>query len=173
MNARPERHGLLDREARIERGVAVLEDHLNFATVGDEIERGRADNFAIEQELARIGWDDLHDEAGERGLAATGLTDDAKRLALGDVEAHIVDGMHRTADAAAAKASPAAEMLDEAAHRQQRLRRPAATAPESGRVQRLHHFTSMADRKPSDRRLNATEVMKIMAPGSAATSGWT
>jgi hypothetical protein len=31
----------------------------------------------------------------------------------------------------------------------------------------------MADRKPSERRLNAIEVMKIMAPGSAATSGWT
>src|SRR5258708_3523724 len=171
MNARPERHGLLDREARIERGVAVLEDHLNFAAVGDEIERVRADNFAIEQELARIGRDDLHDEACERGLAAAGLTDDAKRLALGDVEAHAVDGMHRTA--AAAKASPAAEMFDETAYRQQRLRRPAAIAPERVRGQRLHHLTSMADRKPSDRRLNAIEAMKIMAPGSAATSGWT
>src|SRR5260221_4641911 len=77
MNARRERHGLLDREARIERGVAVLEDHLNFAAVGDEIERVRTDNFAIEQELARIGPDDLHDEASAPGLAATRLTHDS------------------------------------------------------------------------------------------------
>ena len=43
-----------------------------------------------------------------------------------------------------------------------------------GTVHARHHcFTSMADLSPSDRRLNEIEVMKIMAPGSAATQGWT
>jgi hypothetical protein len=31
----------------------------------------------------------------------------------------------------------------------------------------------MAERSPSERRLNEIEVTKIMAPGSAATQGWT
>ena len=36
-----------------------------------------------------------------------------------------------------------------------------------------HCFTSIADLSPSDKRLNEIEVMKIMAPGRAATQGWT
>ena len=35
----------------------------------------------------------------------------------------------------------------------------------------LHDFTSIADRSPSDSMLNAIDVMKIITPGSAATSG--
>ena len=36
-----------------------------------------------------------------------------------------------------------------------------------------HCFTSMAERRPSARRLKAMEVMKIMTPGRAASQGWT
>jgi len=36
-----------------------------------------------------------------------------------------------------------------------------------------HCFTSIADLSPSEKRLKEIEVMKIIAPGSAATQGWT
>jgi hypothetical protein len=36
-----------------------------------------------------------------------------------------------------------------------------------------HAFTSMAERRPSESRLNEIEVMKIITPGNAATQGWT
>ena len=34
-----------------------------------------------------------------------------------------------------------------------------------------HRFTSMAERSPSESKLNEIEVMKIIAPGNAATQG--
>jgi hypothetical protein len=65
----------------------------------------------------------------------------------------------------------AAEMLDEVPHRQERLRRSTAIASADVVANPLHHLTSIADRRPSERRLNEIEVMKIMSPGSAATIG--
>ena len=97
MNARAERDGVLDRQPRVERGVAVLEDHLHLFAEGVEIERRGADRLAVEQDVSGVGRDDLHDQPGGRGLAAAGLADDAERLALGDVEVDAVDRAHHRA----------------------------------------------------------------------------
>ena len=70
--------------------------------------------------------------------------------------------------------APAAEMLHQPADREQRLGRSAAIALGARRLEdRAHERTSMAERRPSDSRLNEIEVMKIITPGSAATAGWT
>jgi hypothetical protein len=66
----------------------------------------------------------------------------------------------------------AAEMLDKVAHGQQRLRRATAIAC-TVVAGRNPHLTSIADRRPSERRLDEIEVTKIITPGSAATMGWT
>ena len=69
---------------------------------------------------------------------------------------------------AAEQAALAAEMLDEAGDAEQGLGRAAAVAGIEG-----HCRTSIAERRPSDSRLNEIEVMKIATPGRAATQGWT
>ncbi len=59
------------------------------------------------------------------------------------------------------------------------LHRPSGGSPPplcGGGSQSLlapHCFTSMAERRPSARRLKAMEVMKIITPGSAASQGCT
>ena len=64
------------------------------------------------------------------------------------------------------------EALLQVAHHQQRLRRAAAIGRRLRNCVVCAHFRmSMAERRPSASRLNAIEVMKIMAPGRAATSG--
>jgi hypothetical protein len=63
VHARPERDGVFHGEPRIERGVAVLEYHLDLLAELGEVERGRADRLAVEQDLAEVRRDDLHDQA--------------------------------------------------------------------------------------------------------------
>ena len=50
VHARTERDGVLHGQARIERGVAVLEDHLDLPAERREVQRGRADRLAVEQQ---------------------------------------------------------------------------------------------------------------------------
>src|SRR5258708_2283463 len=129
VHPRPERDRLLDGETRIERGVAVLEHHLHLAAGLREFQFPGSDGLPVEQQFARVRRHDLHGWAGERRLPAAGLADDAECLALGDVERDTVDGPYRAASFARMFAEPdaaAAEMLDEVAHRQHWLRRPAA-----------------------------------------------
>jgi hypothetical protein len=85
MHPRPERHGLLNGEARIERGVAVLEHHLHLPAILRKLELRGPDGFAVEQQFAGIRRHDLHDKAGEGRFTAAGLADDAERFALGNV----------------------------------------------------------------------------------------
>ena len=169
VHARAEGDRGLDRQARIERRVAVLEHHLDLAAKLSQRQRAGAERLAVEQHLAGVGPDEVHEQARGGRLAAAGLADDAERLALQHVEIDAVDGAHQRRRAE--HALPDREMLDEPAHRQQRLRRPAAVR--GGGHGRVHCFTSIAERSPSESRLNEIEVMKIMAPGSAATQGWT
>ena len=180
MNARAECDGVLDREPRIERSVAVLEHHLHLLAEGREIERARAHGFSVEQDVARIGRDDLHDQTRGGGLPAAGLADDAERLAFGDVEVDAVDGAHQR-PGLGQNTGLAAKVLDQPPHRQQRRPRPAAIAQvrRNGRDAVVgflpacaHCLTSIAERSPSENRLNEIEVRKIITPGRAATIGW-
>ena len=63
------------------------------------------------------------------------------------------------------------EMLAQARRQQQRLGRAAAIGNGDQRVHQA--FTSMAARSPSLIRLKQIEVMKIITPGSAASTGLT
>src|SRR5258708_24033696 len=173
---------ILDCQPRIERRIAVLEHHLHLPAELGEIERDRTDLFSVEQDLADVGLDDLHDQPRGGRLAAAGLADDAERLALGHLEIDAVDGAHHRSRPRE-QAALAAEMLDEAADRKERRCR-AATIARVGRKRRDavataplhavhgHCLTSIAERRPAETKLNAIEVKKIITPGSAATIGW-
>ena len=51
---------------------------------------------------------------------------------------------------------------------------PVAGDRDGGEADGLAHaFTSMADRRPSENRLNEIETMKMASPGRAATIGFT
>ena len=120
----------------------------------------------------------MHQQPGRRRLAAAGLADDAEGFARLHIEGHVVDGLH---DGLGPVEQPALEreMLGQVLVSSGRLaiglRRYLAPAPghERRRMLRLaaHSRTSMAWRRPSLIRLKHIEVMKIMTPGSAATSG--
>ena len=174
MDARAERNGVLDGQPRIERRIAVLEDHLRLLAEAVQAQRRRADRLAVEQDVALVRLDDLHDQPRGGGFAAAGLADDAERLALHDVE---IDAVDRADHGPGARQEPAvgAEMLDQAAHRKQR-RRLAAAIDVLDRLHgvddHVHCLTSIAERSPSENRLNEIEVRKIITPGSAATIGW-
>src|SRR5215470_15848127 len=133
--------------------MTVLEHHLHVAAKLCEV-APRTHGPAAEQDVARIGRDDPHDETGKRGLTAARLSDNAERLAFGHVECDAVDCAHFPAPAPAPM--PAAEMLDETAHRQERLHRATGIVPSrDGTGHRaVHQRTSMAERSPSDNRLN-------------------
>ena len=160
------------RQPRIERCERILEHHLQVAP---EVAQGHAailaHAVAVEHHFAAVGFDQAGDEARGGGLAAARLTDDAQGLALVHREAHSVDGPH---DPAAGAKPPAAEreLFAQLPHQQQRLGGTAAVRG-SGDLRRGggHRRRSMAERTPSASRLKATDVTKIITPGSAAIQG--
>ena len=174
VHARAERNGVLDGQSRIERRIAVLEDHLRLLAEAVQAQRRRADRLAVEQDIALVRLDDLHDQPRGGGLAAARLAHDAERLALHDVE---IDAVDRADHCPGARQQPAvaAEMLDQSSHRQQ-SRRLAAAIDVIERLHRVddhaHCLTSIAERRPSENRLNEIEVRKIIDAGQAATIGW-
>ena len=111
----------------------------------------------------------MHEQTGCGALAAARLAHHTERFALEDLEVDAVDRSHHCGLSIHTLALER-EMLDQTAHRQQRLRRPA-------RIRELlgggaHCLTSMAERRPSDNMLKEIEVMKIITPGKAAIQGW-
>ena len=112
-------------------------------------------------------------QARRRRLAATGFADDAQRLAL------VRCRSRRRRPPAPPRACPISHVrvppkcltrprTDSSGWAGPPRSRAAPSAP--GQVA-IMPFTSIAERKPSDRRLNEIEVMKIITPGSAATVG--
>ena len=86
---------LADALPGIERGVGVLKDHLHVAPQrpqGPLGELGELD--ALELDRPGSWLEELKDRAGERRLAASGLADEAERLALGDGERDPVHRLH-------------------------------------------------------------------------------
>ena len=83
-----------DATPRIERGDRVLEDELHaLAHLAQGLAMHRGQVVAVEQYLARLRLAQLQHRAAERGLAATGLADEAQRFAARDVETDVGHGM--------------------------------------------------------------------------------
>ena len=109
------------RHARVQGREGVLEDHLHLAAYCAELgalESGHVHDAArlcAEEDLAGGGVYRPDYAPCGGGLAAAGLADDAEGLALVDVEAHAVDGLHLAADApyqAPAEREELAEVFD-------------------------------------------------------------
>ena len=165
MHLGSEGHRVFDGEPGVERCVAVLEHHLDLATEGLHRHLGRTDLAAVKNDFAGGGADEIHQQTRGRAFAATRLSDDAKRLASKHAE---INAIHRADHRAfCTNRRSKWKVFDQAANLEQR-RGGAWTGKVSVHDQ---FFTSMAERSESDSRLNAIEVMKIIAPGNAATQG--
>ena len=78
----------------VERAVGVLKHHLEaLASVMQFPAAERADVLAVNDYLAGIGFDELHDQLADRRLAAAGFADETERLAFVYCEGHAVDGL--------------------------------------------------------------------------------
>ena len=196
VHLRAEHDGLLDRQARVERGVRVLEHHLHLPAQRAQPRRVVGPHEGpVERDAPRVGPDEMHEQARGRRLAAAGLAHDPEHLAGADGEVDVVDRLHPR-HRAVEDAAPHREVLAQAPDVEQRGRqgrrrraarlaavRPAAPrrggapgsfAPcSSPRLGGAHSRTSIALRSPSLSRLKVREVRKIIAPGSAATHGLT
>ena len=94
MRHRRRRHDQPDFAPRIERGERILEDHLDARALTAQflaLHRGQID--VAEPDLPGIGLDDARHETRNGRLAGSGLADEPERLALVDLEAHVVDGL--------------------------------------------------------------------------------
>jgi hypothetical protein len=80
-------------------------------------------------------WDEAHENAGQRGLAATGFADDAQRLALEHDERDIVYGLDG-GDLAVEHSAMNREVLFKMLHDQKRLGLASAIARIVGRYPR-------------------------------------
>ena len=77
-----------DALARVQRSVRILEDHHHLAAHRAHLgARELGDVAALEDDPPGGRLQQLHDAAGQRGLPAAGLADDAERLALVEGEA--------------------------------------------------------------------------------------
>src|SRR6185312_17076823 len=103
-----------DAAARVERGDRILKDELDAPAQSTQplpALPGKVEPF--EQHLASGGAGELQHGAPQRGLAAAALADESQRLAAGEVEADIGDGV----DAIGAGAVLDREVLDPEQHR--------------------------------------------------------
>src|SRR6516162_7994413 len=101
--ARAESDGVRKRQARVERGIAVLEHHLHRAlhfAYGNAVVA--SDLLAIEDQGTGVGLDQADQEPRRGRLAAPGLPHNAERLAFAELEAECIDGLHHRAPAAPA-----------------------------------------------------------------------
>ena len=105
---------LLDRHARGERAVGVLEHHLHVAAQAAELAVLPALDVLAEEDDAALGGDQPHDGERERGLAGARLADDAEGLAGADRDGGVVDRLDvadGAAEQAAADREPDAQVL--------------------------------------------------------------
>src|SRR5437867_2403603 len=88
-------HDVEHAQARIERGVMILEDHLHLELpcprIGGSEARERA---ATPEPFARGQWQQTHRDPAQRRFAATGFTDQADDLAFVDGEIDMLDCVH-------------------------------------------------------------------------------
>ncbi len=82
-----------DRHPRVERGVGVLEDHLEIEpAVADFAAAELGQILAIQDNRAGRRADELHDGPGKGGFSAAGFADEAEDFALFNRQAHPVHG---------------------------------------------------------------------------------
>jgi hypothetical protein len=134
-DARAEGDRVSKRQARVERGIAVLEHHLHRALhLADRNAARAAHLLAVENQGTGIGLDQADQQPRRRRLAAAGLADDAQRFALADLEADRIDGLHDYAPAGLAAVE--GEVFRESFRDQHRLPRPADVARIADRYDR-------------------------------------
>src|SRR5262249_22573501 len=100
-----------DSLAGVQARIRVLEDHLHLAPQrpqrsGLEV----ADRLSVEEDVSGGRLEQADDAAAERRLAASGLADEAHRLALGNAQRDVVDGVD-AGDLARQHALPDREVL--------------------------------------------------------------
>ena len=82
-----------DAEARIERVVGVLKNHLNLFSVGAEVGTSQgADDMALVGNRAGGGIDESNDGTAEGRLARTAFADESEGATFFDFEGNIVEG---------------------------------------------------------------------------------
>src|SRR6201999_1004213 len=86
-----------DRVPWVQRGVGVLEDHLDVAADLAHLAAPQTTDLApVEADRTARRFQQLGDRAAGCRLAAAGLSDQSQRLAGADRETHSVDGLDRT-----------------------------------------------------------------------------
>ena len=86
-----------DPAARVQRTVRVLEDHLHVPAERAHPSTGQpADVLAVEGDRAGGDVVQPHDAAGQGGLAAAGLADQAQGLAAADLQADVLDRVDKS-----------------------------------------------------------------------------
>ena len=87
---------LLDRLARIQRGIRILKDDLHlFIDLVHLFSIYTRDIFAVQENLTIRAFQQMDDGAPQRALAASGFADHAHRLAFADFEGDIVHRMEQ------------------------------------------------------------------------------
>ena len=170
VHLRREGDAVLDGQARVQRRVAVLEHHLHLAAVVLQRPSSRPPTARASKTMSPLSGS-IRCISKPRGgaLAAARFADHAQRLALVHCEADAIDRAHHAA-AAAQHVLLQREVLDEALTAGVSSSKRAARRALRGTA---HCLISIAERMPSDSRLKAIEVKKIITPGSAAIHGCT
>ena len=124
MHLRPERHRVFNRQARIERRIAVLKYHLYLAAKLLDRQIPAANDSPVKNDLARRRCYQLHHEPRSGRFAAARFADHTQRFAL---EHFKIDTVYRTHHIASPSEQPALErkMLLQPADGQQGLGRAA------------------------------------------------
>src|SRR6185437_511364 len=142
-----------DREDRVERGHRLLEDHADAGAAQPPhralVERQKilaGEAYAAGGDARRRLGQKPHDRQGGDALAAAALADDAEHLALGDLEADVVDG----GDLAASAGEDGSQVL----HREQAHCW-------------IFSLGSSTSRRPSPSRFKPITVIASAAPGTA------
>ena len=114
------RDQLAHREARVQRGVGVLKDHLHALAVGLHLPVIQVrDLRAAAEDAPGVRLVDLQDGAAQRALAAAALAHQTHGLAAPDGERHAVDGVHHALLAEGARLD--VELLHQILHANHRI----------------------------------------------------
>ena len=152
-----EGHGVLDRQARVQRGVGVLEDELHVAA--QALHARRRARRARPRRRTSASRHPARSVGGPAGPASTSRSRTRRRCRASR------PGRRRTTRRRPrAPRHTCAAACRRAGGSACAARAPAAAASARGRA---HARISMASRRPSESRLNAIDVTKMARPGSA------
>ena len=102
-----------NRHARVEGCIRILEDDLHPAPQAPQVGAGECSQLdTVEEDLAAGRTGEIKDAARERGLAATGLTDESEGFACPDVEREIIDRPEHSCGSLTAEREVFLQMVD-------------------------------------------------------------